>query len=77
MLASRSNPDPLNLVEVHHDAEFHSYDPMPVTHYKASWGRWNFVGTFGVCNSGRADVNYEPWHGRKLDRAMVELLQAF
>jgi endoglucanase len=41
------------------------------------WALWNFVGSFGVCNSGRVDVNYETWHGRKLDRAMVELLQAF
>ncbi len=31
----------------------------------------------GNCDSGRADVQYETGHGRKLDRAMVELLQAF
>ncbi len=41
------------------------------------WALWNFVGTFGVCDSGRADVKYESWHGRKLDRKMVEVLQAF
>ena len=35
------------------------------------WALWNFVGSFGVCESGRADVKYETWHGRKLDRAMV------
>ena len=23
------------------------------------WALWNFVGTFGVCESGRADVKYE------------------
>ena len=40
------------------------------------WALWNFTGTFGVCDSGRADVKYEPWHGRKLDRKMLEILQA-
>jgi endoglucanase len=45
---------------------------------KAGWGwaLWNFTGGFGVCDSGRFDVAYETWHGRKLDRAMLELLQA-
>ncbi len=41
------------------------------------WALWNFSGTFGVCDSGRADVHYENWHGRKLDRKMLELLQSF
>ncbi len=41
------------------------------------WALWNFAGSFGVCDSGRADVKYETWHGRKLDRAMLEVLQAF
>ena len=45
--------------------------------YDAGWGwaLWNFTGGFGICDSGRTDVAYENWHGRKLDRAMVELLQ--
>jgi endoglucanase len=45
---------------------------------KAGWGwsLWNFTGSFGVCDSGRFDVAYETWHGRKLDRGMLELLQA-
>jgi endoglucanase len=45
---------------------------------KAGWGwaLWNFTGPFGIIDSGRFDVAYEDWHGRKLDRAMVELLQA-
>ena len=44
---------------------------------KAGWGwaLWNFTGSFGICDSGRFDVAYETWHGRKLDRAMLELLQ--
>jgi len=41
------------------------------------WALWNFTGSFGVCDSGRADVKYEAWRGRKLDRAMLEVLQAF
>ncbi len=67
----------------------HQHTPHPVAlawmrdmlelYKEAGWGwaLWNFVGTFGVCDSGRADVQYENWHGRKLDRAMVELLQAY
>jgi endoglucanase len=45
---------------------------------KAGWGwaLWNFTGPFGIVDSGRFDVAYEDWHGRTLDRAMVELLQA-
>lgn len=41
------------------------------------WALWNFRGSFGVLDSGRADVNYEDFHGRKLDRKMLELLQKY
>jgi len=40
------------------------------------WALWNFRGAFGVLDSDRSDVTYENWRGRKLDRAMLELLQA-
>jgi endoglucanase len=40
------------------------------------WALWNFTGSFGVVDSGRFDVAYEEWHGRKLDKAMLDLLQA-
>lgn len=40
------------------------------------WAQWNFRGSFGVLDSGRNDVAYEDFHGHKLDRAMLELLQA-
>jgi endoglucanase len=45
---------------------------------KAGWGwaLWNFTGSFGIVDSGRFDVAYETWHGRQLDRAMLDLLQA-
>ena len=39
------------------------------------WAFWNFRGDFGVLNSGRKDVDYEDWHGQKLDRKMLEVLK--
>lgn len=36
---------------------------------------WNFIGDFGILNSGRADVAYEDWNGYKLDRKLLTLLQ--
>lgn len=38
---------------------------------------WNFIGDFGVLNSGRADVAYEDWHGEKLDRKFLDLLRRY
>ena len=35
---------------------------------------WNFRGSFGVLDSGRADVAYEDFHGHKLDRKMLDVL---
>ena len=40
------------------------------------WCDWGFIGSrFGILNSQRADVAYEDWHGEKLDRQMLEMLQ--
>lgn len=39
------------------------------------WALWNFRGEFGIIDSNRADVPYDDFHGHKLDRAMLELLQ--
>jgi endoglucanase len=36
---------------------------------------WNFRGSFGILDSGRNDVSYEDFHGHKLDRKMLKLLQ--
>lgn len=36
---------------------------------------WNFIGDFGVLDSGRTDVAYEDWHGHKLDRQFLELMR--
>ncbi len=38
---------------------------------------WNFRGSFGIIDSGREDVQYEDFHGHKLDRKLLELLQKF
>ena len=38
---------------------------------------WNFRGPFGILDSGRKDVRYEDFHGHKLDRKLLELLQEF
>ena len=41
------------------------------------WAMWNFRGAFGVLDSGRADVKYEPFEGHKLDRKLLNLLQRY
>lgn len=40
------------------------------------WTLWNLRGSFGVLDSGREDVAYDSWRGHKLDRGMLEVLQA-
>ena len=40
------------------------------------WSLWNLQGSFGVIDSGRKDVQYESWRGKRLDRKMLELLRA-
>lgn len=39
------------------------------------WALWNLRGSFGVLDSGRADVEYESFRGGSLDRAMLDLLR--
>jgi len=36
---------------------------------------WNFRGSFGILDSGRTDIELENWHGHKLDRRLLTLLQ--
>lgn len=38
---------------------------------------WNFRGDFGIMDSNREDVEYEDWHGHKLDRKLLSLLQKY
>jgi aryl-phospho-beta-D-glucosidase BglC (GH1 family) len=40
------------------------------------WAMWNLRGRFGLLDSNRADVEYEDFHGHKLDRKMLNLLMA-
>jgi hypothetical protein len=42
---------------------------------KIGFALWEFVGDFGVLNSGRADVDYQDWYGYKLDKKLLTLLQ--
>ncbi len=41
------------------------------------WALWNFRGPFGILDSERPDVQYESFHGHRLDRQMLELLQRY
>ena len=36
---------------------------------------WNFLGSFGVLDSARIDVDYEDWYGHKLDRRFLQLMR--
>ena len=38
---------------------------------------WEFKGSFGLIDSGREDVDYEDWHGHKLDRKLLDLLMRY
>ena len=44
---------------------------------EAGWGyaMWNFRGSFGILDSERTDVDYENFHGHKLDRKLLELMR--
>jgi endoglucanase len=43
----------------------------------AGWGfaLWNFRGGFGILDSDRKDVEYEDFHGHKLDKKYLDLLR--
>jgi len=45
--------------------------------HNIGWALWNFRDTFGILDSGRADVEYEDFNGHKLDRKLLSLLQEF
>ena len=44
-------------------------------HLGWGWALWNLRGSFGILDSGRDDVEYEDFHGHRLDRQMLRLLQ--
>ncbi|MCC5021962.1 MAG: hypothetical protein J6386_03760 [Candidatus Synoicihabitans palmerolidicus] len=41
------------------------------------WSLWDFLreSKCGLLDSERTDVDYEDWHGHRLDRRLLELLQ--
>ncbi len=47
-----------------------------LTANKIGYALWNFRGDFGVLDSGRQDVDYQDWHGHKLDAKLLELLRS-
>lgn len=48
-----------------------------LTEHNIGYALWNFRGSFGLLDSGRSDVAYEEFHGHKLDRKLLQLLQEF
>ena len=43
--------------------------------FEMGWALWNLIGSFGVLDSGRDDVDYESYRGYDLDRDMLRVLQ--
>lgn len=41
----------------------------------SGWALWNFRGPFGVVDTERSGTKFEDWHGHKLDRPLLTLLQ--
>lgn len=62
-----------------HDVALRWMEDMMANWKEVGWGwaMWNFRGGFGIMDSGRNDVAYEDFHGRKLDRKMLELIQKY
>lgn len=45
--------------------------------HNIGYALWNFRGDFGILDSRRQDIQYEDFHGHKLDRKLLSLLQSF
>ncbi|GHT38662.1 hypothetical protein FACS189427_12930 [Planctomycetales bacterium] len=60
-----------------HDVVLRWMSDMLANWKEAGWGYalWNLSGSFGILDSNRSDVQYEDFHGHKLDRKMLTLLQ--
>jgi aryl-phospho-beta-D-glucosidase BglC (GH1 family) len=53
-------------------------DVLDILHSnKIGFALWEFIGSFGIIDSGRTDVAYEDWHGHKLDRELLTLIQKY
>lgn len=42
----------------------------------SGWALWNFRGPFGILDTDRAGTKFVDWHGHKLDRTLLQLLQS-
>jgi endoglucanase len=47
-----------------------------VRELNSGFALWNFRGPFGVVDTERAGTKFEDWHGHKLDRPLLTLLQS-
>jgi len=45
--------------------------------HRIGYALWEFSGDFGIMNSGRSDVDYVDFHGNKLDKKLLSLLQKY
>ena len=53
-------------------------DVLDILHsHKIGFALWEFIGDFGILDSGRTEVAYEEWHGHKLDRKLLELIKKY
>jgi endoglucanase len=53
-------------------------DVLDILHsHNIGFALWEFIGSFGILDSGRTDVAYEDWHGHKLDRKLLELMKKY
>jgi len=53
-------------------------DVLDILHsHKIGFALWEFIGSFGILDSGRTDFAYEDWHGHKLDRKLLELMKKY
>ena len=51
-------------------------DVLDILHlHHIGFALWEFRGSFGVLDSGRADVAYVDWYGHKLDKKLLNLLR--
>lgn len=48
-----------------------------LTPHNIGYALWNFRGQFGILDTKRTDVDFEDWHGHKLDRKLLELIQRY
>lgn len=46
-----------------------------LTQNRIGYALWNFRGDFGILDSRREDIQYEDWHGHKLDAKLLALLK--